>query len=518
MEFKGNELFASGLKDDLREPEFIECLSSLGIAKMPRILFLRSGNGYFKGTATMSFPIHEEAKAFKDKVNYKLIKGKTIWLTPFLPDKSFKDKKNEKCNLFVKLPVAMKPEKLEALMSKFGEVFSIKIKYDKDNVSQGYGYICFTNPSFAEEALKASSKGLDVEGGKVTVYEFRSFKDRNPDGLKRNNLLIKNIDTNWSEADFKAFVSKLGEITSVKVAKEKETDATNKGFGFACFKTVELAEKALKEINLTKVGDKPLQAAYHLKKEERKTQLQKERLLRHKDKNIYVKNLPTSVNDAEFAKVCGEFGKVLSARVFVDKVKDQNSNEIVSVSKGFGFVCFEKIEMAKAFIDEVMNKGKKLWNVAIYAAIAESKKDRRKKMSAKPRRMGPPMGFPMPMPMQRPPQFMWDPYMPMPMPPMMMERPPMMPPMMPPQYPMMPMQAPMVKSKSEYESMDRNQLGELIYERVVMRGVTGEIAGKVTGMILEMDPKNIADLLVNQAEMETTFREAMKALSDKSDK
>jgi RNA recognition motif-containing protein len=513
MEFKGNELFASGLKDDLREPEFIECLSSLGIVKMPNTFFLRSGNGYFKGTATMHFPSHEEAKAFKDKVNYKLIKGKTIWLTPYLLDKSFKDKKNEKCNLFVKLPTTMKPETLEALLSKYGEVFSIRIKYDKDNISQGYGYVCYASPKFAEEALKAAVKGLEVDGGKVTLFEFKPFNDRNPEGLKKNNLLIKNIDTQWSDADLKAFVSKLGDVTSVKVAKAKETDATNKGFGFACFKTVELAEKALKEIKNTKVGDKQLDAAYHLKKEERKTQLQKERLLRYKDKNIFVKNLPSSVNDAEFVKACSEFGKVLSARVFVDRVKDQNTNELVSVSKGFGFVCFEKIEDAKTFIDEVMTKGKKLWNVSLYAAIAESKKDRRKKLGMKTRRMGPPM-FPMPMPMQRPPPFMWDPYMPMPMPPMMMERQAMMPP----QYPMMPMPMPMAKTKGEYESMDRNQLGELIYERVAMRGVSSEVAGKITGMILEMEPKSIADLLVNQNEMDATFREAMKALGVKGDK
>ena len=249
-------------------------------------------------------------------------------------------------------------------------------------------------------------------------------------------------------------------------------------------------------------------ATYHLKKEERKYQLQKERLILYKDRNVFVKQLPSHVNDAELEKVCSVYGKVTSARVFVEKVKDQVTNDIVSVSKGYGFVCFDKVESAQKFIEDATHKHMKFWDSQIFAAIPETKTERKKRMS-KPKRM--PM-FPMgmtPMPMQRPP-FMWDPYMGMPMPPMMMERP-----MMPPQYPPMP-HMPMMKPKIEYEQMDHNQLGEIIYERMIARRLEGETAGKITGMILEMDVKLIAELLVNDKELDSTIREAMKALGEKS--
>ena len=63
---------------------------------MPNLFFQRTVNGSFKGTARLTFPSNEEAKQFKQKANYLLIKGRTLWLTPFMLDKSFKDKKNEK--------------------------------------------------------------------------------------------------------------------------------------------------------------------------------------------------------------------------------------------------------------------------------------------------------------------------------------------------------------------------------------------------------------------------------------
>ena len=233
-------------------------------------MFQRSLKGVFKGTAIINFITSEEAAEFKRIVNYKYIKGKICWITPYNPDRSFKDKKFEKCNLFIKLSEQTKPEEADALLSKYGEIFSLKLRYDKDNKSQGYGYVCYINSASAERALKESSKGIKATAGTINLFEFKPFKDRNPEGLKRNNLLVKNIDTAFTDKEFKEFVSKFGTVTSVKVAKDKEDDKKNKGYGFACFATIEAAEKAMKALNEQKMNDKPIMSIYLLKKEERK--------------------------------------------------------------------------------------------------------------------------------------------------------------------------------------------------------------------------------------------------------
>jgi RNA recognition motif-containing protein len=63
--------------------------------------------------------------------------------------------------------------------------------------------------------------------------------------------------------------------------------------------------------------------------------------------NIYVGNLPFSVNNEELTSMFSKFGQVTTARV----VQDQHSGR----SKGFGFVEMESPEEAKKAIEELDN-------------------------------------------------------------------------------------------------------------------------------------------------------------------
>jgi RNA recognition motif-containing protein len=63
--------------------------------------------------------------------------------------------------------------------------------------------------------------------------------------------------------------------------------------------------------------------------------------------NIYVGNLPFSVNNDQLTEMFAKFGQVSSARV----VQDQHSGR----SKGFGFVEMDSPEEAKKAIEELDN-------------------------------------------------------------------------------------------------------------------------------------------------------------------
>ena len=63
--------------------------------------------------------------------------------------------------------------------------------------------------------------------------------------------------------------------------------------------------------------------------------------------------------------------------------------------------------------------------------------------------------------------------------------------------------------------MDRNQLGEIIYEKLISKKLPGETAKKIAGMILEMEQKQIIDILSNEKAMDLTVDEALKALGEK---
>ena len=81
--------------------------------------------------------------------------------------------------------------------------------------------------------------------------------------------------------------------------------------------------------------------------------------------NLYVKNLDDSIDDealkAEFIK----FGEITSAKVMTE----------LGRSKGFGFVCFKRPEDATKAVSEM--RGKIIGSKPLYVALAELKEERR---------------------------------------------------------------------------------------------------------------------------------------------
>jgi hypothetical protein len=65
---------------------------------------------------------------------------------------------------------------------------------------------------------------------------------------------------------------------------------------------------------------------------------------------------------------------------------------------------------------------------------------------------------------------------------------------------------------ANYESMTIVQLGQLVYAQISSYGEPNGLAGKITGMILQMDTKNIAALLQDKEKMLRTYNEAKSVL------
>lgn len=81
---------------------------------------------------------------------------------------------------------------------------------------------------------------------------------------------------------------------------------------------------------------------------------------------IFVGNLPFSVTDASLRSNFGEFGKVTSAKVMMDR--DTNK------SKGFGFVEMGSAELAQAAINGL--NGMSVDGRAISVSLARPREDR----------------------------------------------------------------------------------------------------------------------------------------------
>lgn len=87
-----------------------------------------------------------------------------------------------------------------------------------------------------------------------------------------------------------------------------------------------------------------------------------------------------------------------------------------------------------------------------------------------------------------------------------------MPPMGVPPYPMQPpMQAPIPEPAINELPSDKEQLGEFLYPLVESKAPM--YAAKITGMLLEMDVKQIHNILMDQNQLDKWISEAMRVLN-----
>lgn len=147
-------------------------------------------------------------------------------------------------------------------------------------------------------------------------------------------------------------------------------------WGCVDFKDADQAKKVVDFLNEAKfkMGDaedqKPLEAYPFQTKNQRAIRLKKqfeskraERLQKYAGVNVYIKNLHDSIDDARLKAEFAQFGEITSARVMIDTH---------GRSKGFGFVSFKLPDQATKAITEMNTKiveGKPLY-VALHQARA----------------------------------------------------------------------------------------------------------------------------------------------------
>jgi len=174
-------------------------------------------------------------------------------------------------------------EKLQEAFGKFGTVTSSLIRSDPQG--RKFAFVNFENNEDAKKCIaemhmmdvrtdEEKEKGdgeekLGPDGhpeGKLYVGRAQTKKEREK-ALKSKftarepsnkgvNLFVKNLDESVDDDGMKELFSSFGEITSVSVPKDDNGKC--KGFGFVCFASPDDATKAVTEMHLKVVKGKPL--------------------------------------------------------------------------------------------------------------------------------------------------------------------------------------------------------------------------------------------------------------------
>eukprot|EP00475_Leptophrys_vorax_P033625 TRINITY_DN5312_c0_g2_i1.p1 TRINITY_DN5312_c0_g2~~TRINITY_DN5312_c0_g2_i1.p1 ORF type:complete len:566 (-),score=195.20 TRINITY_DN5312_c0_g2_i1:80-1777(-) len=544
--FPSTSLYVGDLSPEVNEALLFEIFNAVGPVASIRVCrdnVTRASLGY----AYVNFHNVGDAERALDTMNYSNIgngsSGRPCRIMWSQRDPSLR--KSGVGNIFVKnLDKSIDHKTLFDTFSVFGNILSCKVSTDSNGESLGYGFVHYQTAEAAEKAI-TQVNGMVVAGQKVQVEPFKPRSERSGDNTKFTNVYIKNLPESFDKKKLEEMFGKVGNITSSMVPFTP--DGKFRGFAFVNYETPEEAQHAIDEFNGVEYESKRLFVGRAMKKNERQAFL----MAVHQDKieakrklwegrNLYVKNLSDTMTEEKFIEEFAAFGQITSAKIIVDAG---------GRSRGFGFVCYETPEMAARAFQEMNNK--MFDRKPLYVAYAQ-RRDDRKKLLEKQRRET--YGMPAQMPYGNP---MYYPQFPAAMgnpragwavsgPPVargvMYANAPMagghrggrgrgrgaprvaraggrggreMPPTGPaPMAIMAPHPAPVSQLTQLLANATPQEQKQLIGERLfpLIKDIEAKRAGKITGMLLEMDNSDLLELLSSREALNEKVQEAIAVL------
>ncbi|XP_060229367.1 polyadenylate-binding protein 1-like [Meriones unguiculatus] len=288
-------IFVKNLDRSIDSKALYDTFSAFGNILSCKVVCDENGS---KGYGFVHFETQEEAERAIEKMNGMFLNDRKVFVGRF---KSRRDRQaelgaraKEFTNVYIKnLGEDMDDERLQDLFGKFGPALSVKVMTDESGKSKGFGFVSFERHEDARKAVEEMN-GKDLNGKQIYVgraqkkverqtelkQKFGQMKQEKhkPEQVPQDrgvrcqgvNLYVKNLDDGIDDDRLRKEFSPFGTITSAKVTME---GGRSKGFGFVCFSSPEEATKAVTEMNGRIVATKPLYVALAQRKEERQAHL-----------------------------------------------------------------------------------------------------------------------------------------------------------------------------------------------------------------------------------------------------
>lgn len=279
-------VFIKNLDKSIDNKALYDTFSTFGNILSCKIMTDEQSNS--RGYGFVHFETHEAAEQAIKNVNNMLLNEKKVFVGRFLTRGQRTDVggiSNKKfTNVFIKnFGDNVDEDMIQEMFSKYGEITSCVVAKGDDGKSKGHGFVNFKDAIAAEAACKDLNES-DYNGKKLFVGRFQKKVER-VNTLKKIheekkqerqnrymgiNLYIKNLDDTIDDERLRKEFASFGTITSAKIMQE---NGRSKGFGFVCFSAPEEATKAVTDMNGRIVGSKPLYVALAQRKEDRKNHL-----------------------------------------------------------------------------------------------------------------------------------------------------------------------------------------------------------------------------------------------------
>ncbi|XP_027877538.1 embryonic polyadenylate-binding protein-like isoform X3 [Xiphophorus couchianus] len=275
-------IFIKNMDESIDNKALYDTFSAFGNILSCKVVCDEKGS---KGYGFVHFETQEAANRAIETMNGMLLNDRKVFVGHFKSRKEreveFGSKAMKFTNVYIKnFGDDFTDENLKEVFSAFGRTLSVRVMKDEKGQSRGFGFVNYAHHEDAQKAVDEMN-GKELNG--KTIYVGRAQKRMERQGeLKRKfdqikqdriqryqgvNLYVKNLDDSINDDRLRKEFSPYGTITSAKVMTE---GGQSKGFGFVCFSSPEEATKAVTEMNGRIVATKPLYVALAQRREERK--------------------------------------------------------------------------------------------------------------------------------------------------------------------------------------------------------------------------------------------------------
>jgi polyadenylate-binding protein len=286
-------IFIKNLDKSIDNKALYDTFSAFGNILSCKIAMDEHGS---KGYGFVHFETEEAARNSIEKVNGMLLNGKKVFVGRFMTRRERIDMMGDRAKKFTNVYVknfgdALDDVKLRELFEKCGTVSSCKVMSADDGKSRGFGFVSYDDHDAAQRAVDEINN-TEIDGHTIYVGRAQKKAERHAELKERFerikmermtryqgvNLYVKNLDDTIDDELLRKEFSQFGSITSAKIMFE---GGRSKGFGFVCFNSPEEATRAVTEMNGRILVSKPLYVALAQRKEDRKAHLNQQYMQRN---------------------------------------------------------------------------------------------------------------------------------------------------------------------------------------------------------------------------------------------
>jgi len=218
----------------------------------------------------------------------------------------------------------------------YGDILSCRIMKDiYSGESRGFAFLSFKTKEDAKNAKDA----LNYQ--KIHGWEIRiSFKRSPGDFDPKANIFVKNIGREVSTRQLDELCQQFGNVFCCAVRTDENGQSL--GYGYVQYENEEAAGRAVKALDNVEKWGTTLQVQFFVPSKQRQLE----------QKNLYIKNFPTSWNKERVEKFVEELktrGTVTCAGVY------ENKPDAATV-RYYAFLAYDDEEAAKKVIEEFGNK------------------------------------------------------------------------------------------------------------------------------------------------------------------